>query len=212
MDSDGGARGDAARDIRVKQVWFLLLSMIVLTLGVVLYIQRKIDPPVETIVASSLQSLHEQNRLSAFAARFVTVVTSSKDTLGFHAEKTLIMPGMVRYEVDLARLQKRDLAWDATSKTLRIALPPVEISGPEFDLASVREYHSGAVLLTLTDAERLIDQQNRVKAKVDMLAQAKAEPMLKLARDATTRAVSNSFALPLAAAGIEARINVEFEK
>ena len=63
----------------MKQVWILLLSLIVLTFGILAYVQRSISPPVETIVASSLQSLHEQNRLSAFAARFVTVVTSRKE-------------------------------------------------------------------------------------------------------------------------------------
>ncbi len=196
----------------MKQVWLLLLSLIALTLGVVLYVQRKVDPPVETIVASSLQSLHEQNRLSAFAARFVTVVTSAKDRYGLHAEKTLIMPAMVRYEVDLAKLKQGDLGWDASAKTLNIGLPPIELAGPEFDLAAVKEYKSGAVLLTLTDVEQLLDAANRAKAKGDVLAQAKAEPMVRLARDASARAIERSFALPLHAAGIEAKVKVEFKQ
>jgi Protein of unknown function (DUF4230) len=194
----------------MKQVWLIVASAALLTLGVILYVQRKIDPPVETIVASSLQSLHEQNRLSAFAARFVTVVTSSKARFGLSAEKTLIIPALVRYEVDLAKLKQTDLKWDAEAKLLRITLPPIEMSGPEFDLAATREYQSGAVLLTLTDVERLLDQENRAKAKADLLQQARAAPMLKLARDATSRAVASSFALPLRAAGIEAGVRVEF--
>ncbi len=194
----------------MKQVWILLLSLILLTLGVVSYVRHKVDPPVETIVASSLQSLREQNRLSAFAARFVTVVTSSKTQFGLSAEKTLIMPAMVRYEVDLARLEQSDLAWDGAAKSLTVHLPPVELSGPDFDLSSVKEYQSGALLLTLTDVEKLLDTANRAKAKADILTQAKAEPMLRLARDATARAVERSFALPLRAAGIEAKVEVEF--
>ena len=194
----------------MKQVWLILLSLILATMGAVMWIKRSVSPPVETVVASSLKSLQEQNRLSAFAARFVTVVTSRKEQLGFAAEKTLIMPAMVRYEVDLAKLKQGDLVWDAGAKTLTITLPPVEISGPEFALDQTKEYGSGAVLMTLTDVERILDQSNRAKAKSDVITQAKAPTMIKLAQDATARAVAHSFALPLKAAGVEANVKVEF--
>jgi hypothetical protein len=193
----------------MKQVWLILLSLILATMGAVMWIKRSVSPPVETVVASSLKSLQEQNRLSAFAARFVTVVTSRKEQLGFAAEKTLIMPAMVRYEVDLAKLKQDDLVWDASAKTLTITLPPIELSGPEFDLTATKEYGSGAVLMTLTDVERLLDQSNRAKAKSDVIAQAKAPTMIKLANDATARAVTNNFALPLRAAGVDAIVKVE---
>ena len=196
----------------MKQVWLILLSLILATMGAVMWIKRSVSPPVETIVASSLQSLQEQNRLSAFAARFVTVVTSRKEQLGFAAEKTLIMPAMVRYEVDLAKLTQNDLVWDAGAKTLTISLPPVEISGPEFALDQTKEYGSGAVLMTLTDVERILDQSNRAKAKADVITQAKAPTMIKLAEDATARAISNNFALPLKAAGVEAKVAVTITK
>ena len=196
----------------MKQVWLILLSLILATMGAVMWIKRSVSPPVETIVASSLQSLQEQNRLSAFAARFVTVVTSRKEQLGFAAEKTLIMPAMVRYEVDLAKLKQGDLVWDARAKTLTITLPQVEISGPEFALDQTKEYGSGAVLMTLTDVERILDQSNRAKAKSDVIAQAKAPVMLKLAQDATARAIEHSFALPLKAAGVEAKVTVTITK
>ncbi len=193
----------------MKQIWLILLSAILVTLGAFMWIKSSVSPPVETVVASSLKSLQEQNRLSAFAARFVTVVTSRKEQLGFAAEKTLIMPAMVRYEVDLAKLKADGLVWDAGAKTLTITLPPVELSGPEFDLTATREYGSGAVLMTLTDVERLLDQSNRTKAKADVIAQAKAPTMIKLAQDATARAVTNNFALPLRAAGVDAIVKVE---
>lgn len=193
----------------MKQVWLILLSAILATAGVFMWITRSVSPPVETVVASSLKSLQEQNRLSAFAARFVTVVTSRKEQLGFAAEKTLIMPAMVRYEVDLAKLTRDDVLWDEAAKTLTITLPPIEISGPEFDLSATKEYGSGAVLMTLTDVERLLDQSNRAKAKADVIAQAQAPTMITLAREATARALTQNFALPLNAAGVEAIVKVE---
>lgn len=194
----------------MNRILIALLGLALIAAGGLWYLNRKIDPPVETIVASSLQSLHEQNRLSAFAARFVTVVTSSKSQFGLSAEKTLIVPAMVRYEVDLAKLKQSDLSWDAGERTLTIKLPPVEISGPEFDLSQTREYETGMVLMTLTDVEKLLDAENRAKAKADVIKQAQSEPTIRLAREASLRAISNSFAMPLAAAGVEAKVNAEF--
>src|SRR3546814_15360092 len=71
--------------------------------------QRGYDP--ETVVAASLQGLQEQNVLVPFTARYVAVVTSTQSRLGLSAKKTLIMPGTVRYEVDLAKLTPSDLSW-----------------------------------------------------------------------------------------------------
>ncbi len=195
----------------MKQIWIITLSLVLLTLGAFTWIKGRLDPPVETIVSSSLKAVQEQSRLSTFAARFVTDVTSSKERYGLSAQKTLIIPAMVRYEVDLAKLRQEDLKWNAETKTLSIKLPPVELAGPDFDLTQTREYHSGAVLLTLTDVEKILDTENRAKAKGDVIAQAKAEPMMKLARAATERAVANSFSMPLRAAGVEARVQVEFQ-
>ncbi|HMT44668.1 MAG TPA: DUF4230 domain-containing protein [Chakrabartia sp.] len=196
----------------MKRFLPVLLALAVMAGAALFWVRRAVDPPVETIVASSLKSLHEQNRLSAFAARFVTVVTSRKDQFGLSAQKTLILPAMVRYEVDLAKLKQADLDWDAATKTLSVSLPPVEISGPEFDLTATQEYESGAVLMALTDVERLLDAENRKKAEIDVLRQAKAMPTLRMAQDATIRAVSASFAMPLAAAGIDAKVKVEMKQ
>jgi len=123
---------------------------------------------------------------------------------------SLIIPAMVRYEIDLSKLRQRDLEWDAATRTLSIHLPPVEISGPEFDLAQTREYESGMVLMTLTDVEQLLDAENRAKAEADVVQQAQAGPVMRLAREASLRAISNSFAMPLAAAGVEAKVEAKF--
>jgi hypothetical protein len=194
----------------MKRGLLLFLGLALICGGAVWWAKRQISPPVESIVASSLDSLHEQNRLTAFAARFVTVVTSRKQQMGFAAEKTLIIPAMVRYEVEMARLSKDDLVWDAANKNLTITLPPIELAAPEFALDQTREYGSGAVLMALTDVEKLLDQSNRAKAKADVLKQAQAATIWKLAQVASIRAVTQSFALPLKAAGVEANVKVMF--
>jgi len=175
------------------------------------YMKTLVNSPAPVTVAnSSLQGLREQSRLSTFAARYVAVVTSKQSQLGLSAEKTLIMPGMVRYEVDLAKLTQRDVVWDAAAKTLRVRLPSVEVVGPEVDFNNIHEYSGGGVLMALTNAEAKLDESNRKAAQAELVRQAQEPTPMKLARDATRRAVERSFAMPLRAVGVEATVDVSF--
>jgi hypothetical protein len=148
--------------------------------------------------------------LSAFAARYVAVVTSRQTQLGFSTQKTLIMPGSVRYEVDLAKLNQRDVAWDAATKTLLVTLPPIEVDGPQVDLTAIREYGSGGLLARVTNADQQLDAANRRAGQVELVRQARAAMPMRLARDATRNAVERSFAMPLRAVGIDAQVKVRF--
>jgi hypothetical protein len=167
-------------------------------------------PDPETIAAASLQSIREQNRLTPFAARYVAVVTSSQSRFGLRAQKTLIMPGTVRYEVDLGKLQQRDVRWNEQAKTLTITLPPLEITRPNVDLNELREYGEGGVLMALTSAEDRLDAANRARGQQELVRQARQALPMQLARDAAKRAVARSFAMPLRAAGVEANVEVRF--
>ena len=154
--------------------------------------------------------MREQARLTPFAARFVSVVTTSQSRLGLRTEKTLIMPGTVRYEVDLARLRQRDLSWDDSTDTLTVNLPALEISEPQVDLAEIREYGQGGVLMALTGGEQELDAANRARGRLELMRQAREPMPMRLARDAARRAVERSFAMPMRAAGIEANVIVRF--
>ena len=167
-------------------------------------------PDPVTVAQASLQGLREQNRLSTFAARYVAVVTSKQSRLGMTAEKTLIMPGMVRYEVDLAKLQQKSLAWDAANNRLTILLPPLEVIGPDVDLNGIREYSQGGLLMRFTDVEKQLDAANRKAGQQELLNQARGPTPLKLAKEATRRAIERSFAMPLKAAGLDAKVAVYF--
>jgi hypothetical protein len=175
------------------------------------YVDRRFtSPDPVTIASASVQGLREQNRLSAFAARFVAVTTSTQSKYGLSAQKTMIMPGMVRYEVDLARLTQRDVTWDAKTRTLGVTLPPVEVSAPQIDLTQIREYGEGGILSALTDADARLEAANRKAGQVELARQAHEPMPMKLARDATRRAVEGSFGMPLKAAGIDATVKVRF--
>ena len=170
--------------------------------------QKGYDP--ETVVAASLQGLQEQNVLVPFTARYVAVVTSTQSRMGLSAKKTMIMPGTVRYELDLGKLRQSDLDWDAATSALTVTLPPLRLAGPEIDIEAISEYRDGEILLTLTDAERTLDAANRKRAQEELIAQAKGTTPMRLAQGAARTAVEQSFAMPLKAAGIDAKVTARF--
>src|SRR3569623_2792518 len=167
-------------------------------------------PDPETVASASLQSMREQQKLTAVTARFVTVVTSSQSRLWITSRKTMIMPGLVRYEIDLARLRQKDLAWDKDSKTLRVTLPPIEVSRPQIDPAELRSYGGGGLAAAGTGGDARLDQANRVRGEQLLLSQARAPTPMQLARESARRTVERSFAMPLRAAGIDAKVVARF--
>ena len=160
----------------------------------------------ETVASSALQSMRAQNRLVPFVARYVLVVSSRQERFGglVSSERTLILPGDVRYELDLAKLGPEDVQWDAGSSTLSVTLPEIETAGPEVDLAAAREYGEGGVLSVVTDADQALDRNNRARAvAADLRKQAQAAVPMRLAREAGRQAVEQDCALPLQAAGFD---------
>jgi hypothetical protein len=182
----------------------LLLGLVV---GGALDIGKRLfgGPDPETVASSALQSMRAQNRLVPFVARYVSVVSSRQERLGglVSSERTLILPGDVRYELDLAQLGPEDVQWDAASNTLAVTLPEIEIAGPEVDLAAAREYGENGVLSVVTDTDKALDRNNRARAIADLRKQAGSPVPMRLAREAGRQAVERSFALPLQAAGFD---------
>ncbi|MET0363039.1 MAG: DUF4230 domain-containing protein [Sphingobium sp.] len=175
------------------------------------YTNRQIDGSVETIATASLQGLREQARLTPFVARFVAVTTSEQSRFGLSAKQTMILPGVVRYELDLNQITARDLSWDETAKTLTVYLPPLILTGPEVDLKGMQVYDGGGILMALTDAQKTLDAANKERGQKELLAQARSEVPMRLARDAAKAAMERSFAMPLRAAGIDARVTAQFK-
>ena len=196
---------------RLNKPLVVAMVAVALVLGVVVGVTSGVAdwifgaPNPKTIASASLESMRAQNRLVAFVARYVSVVSSEQQRLGglVSSERTLILPGDVRYELDLSKLQPDDVAWDGSSHTLSVKLPEVEIAGPDVDMNAIREYGGNGVLSALTNANQQLDQTNRARAVSDLRKQATAEVPMRLARQAARQAVERSFAMPLLAAGFK---------
>jgi len=202
---------DENSQIRLNRPLAIAAVVVALLLGLVvggaLDIGKRLfgGPDPETVASSALQSMRAQNRLVPFVARYVSVVSSRQERLGglVSSERTLILPGDVRYELDLAQLGSEDVRWDAASNTLNVTLPEIEIAGPEVDLAAAREYGESGVLSVVTDADQALDRHNRARAVADLRKQAGSAVPMRLAREAGRQAIERSFALPLQAAGFD---------
>jgi len=200
-------------DAGVKRL-LLFAAGLGLTLCAVLLVIERVrrttasDPT--TIASASLEALREENRLTPFAARFVAVVTSEQTRLGFKARKTLILPGNVRYEVDLTKLDAHSLSWHAATRTLSVRLPPIDIAGPDIDLRAIREYDGGGLLMAITDAQTNLDSANRRVGIESLVRQAHNPVTMRLAREAARAAVARNLSLPLRIAGINAKVEARF--
>ena len=196
-------------DNRLTKPLVIGLIVVALLLGLLLGVTTGIadrifgGPNPKTIASASLESMRAQNRLIAFVARYVSVTTSTTSQFGLSTKRTLILPGDVRYELDLAKLQPDDVTWDASSQTLSVQLPEIEIAGPDVDLNAAQEYGAGGVLSALTNADETLDSANRAKAVADLRKQAQGPMQMRLAHQAARAAVERSFAMPLVAAGFK---------
>ena len=194
---------------RVNKPLVFAMIAIALVLGILVGMSTGIadrifgGPNPKTIASASLESMRAQNRLIAFVARYVSVTTSETSRFGFSSKRTLILPGDVRYELDLSKLQPGDVTWDASSKTLKVKLPEIEIAGPDVDLAAAQEYGEGGVLSALTNANQQLDSTNRATAVADLRKQAQGATQMRLAHQAARAAIERSFAMPLVAAGFK---------
>jgi Protein of unknown function (DUF4230) len=198
--------------------WSMRLAALAVPILFILLIWWAVDgfrswrdgPSPETIASASLTGIREQNRLSAFAANYAAVVTSEQQRFGLSAKKTLIMQGLVRYEVDMAKLTEDDVRWDASTGTLRVKIPPIETAPPQIDLNSIQEYGENGILRAFTNVDDRLDDVNRSKGQVELLKQANGPVPMKLARDAFKRAIAQNFQVPLRAAGLDAKVEAYF--
>jgi hypothetical protein len=167
-------------------------------------------PDPTTVVQSSLKSLQEENRLISYSASFTAATTADVTHYGLSAQKTMVMSGTVRYEIDLSKLSQKDVQWNAATHTLTVNAPEVQPSEPQIDINNIHEYGGGGLLTALTDTGKQLSDANRVAAQKNLSEQAQAPAIMRLARDSARRSIAHSFELPLHAAGVNATVEVYF--
>ncbi|APG61863.1 hypothetical protein LPB140_02390 [Sphingorhabdus lutea] len=190
-----------------------LLALILLIFGGGYWLtQSWQSPKIESVVGSTLNAVQEQNSLTIFTNKSTATVTTTQSKYGLSAKKTLIVSGLVRYEVNMAKLSEDDLRWDKEKQTLYVRIPPIDIGAPQIDLSSVQIYGEGGILRTFTNVDELLDRENNEKAQAELVAQAKSPVLMDLARASAKKAISANFTAPLQAAGLDAKVAPFFER
>ncbi len=121
----------------------------------------------------------------------------------------IMVPALVRYDMDLAAMKKADVKWLEEEKTLTVKVPPLIFSEPEFDSEGIRAFGAGGPGAAL-GAEAVADKAVRKAALGQLLQQARDDGPLRLAREASRKLVMKVFTDALHEEGVKAKVQVRF--
>lgn len=154
-------------------------------------------------LATSLIALEKQNRLTVFSAQLSPVVAAD-DVRAWgmlRSRQVAVIPARVDYVVDLSRVGKDRLRWDAASQKLDVVLPPVQVSAPNLDEGRAQYLREGVWITG--EAQAQLTRDNTLLAQQQAAAQAQAPVLMDLARGAARQAVAQNLAIPLQVAGYD---------
>lgn len=152
-------------------------------------------------LATSLAAFEQQNRLTVFSAQLSPVVASDDERL-FGVLKTrqvAVIPARVEYTLDLDKVRRQDMAWDAERKRLSVVLPPLAVTRPNLDEARAQYLREG-VWITREAQDKLTRDNTRL-AEIQVAQQAANPVLMNLARTAAKQAVTQNLTIPLRVAG-----------
>jgi len=163
-------------------------------------------------LATSLLAFERQNRLTVFSAQLAPVVASKDaELLGLlQSRQIAVIPARVDYTLDLSRVTRQQMAWDAARSVLTVTLPPLGVSRPNLDEARAQYLREG-VWITRTAQDKMTRDNTRL-AEAQAVQQAANPALLALARSAAKAAIQQNLAIPLQVASYgDVTVTVRFE-
>ena len=187
--------------------WLLLIATLAVLAWHVFKPERLGDP-----LATSLVAFEKQDKLTVFSAELAPVVASD-DSRYFGMLKTkqvAVIPARVDYTIDLSKVGRDRVKWDAAAKRLDVQLPPLLLSRPNLDEARAQYLREG-VFITREAQDKL--NRNTTLLAEQQATQAAANPVLMgLARGAAKDAIRQNLAIPLQVAGCgDVTVTVRFD-
>jgi hypothetical protein len=163
-------------------------------------------------LATSLVALEKQDKLTVFSAQLSPVV-SSEDSQLFGALKSrqvAVIPARVDYTLDLSKMDKGRLAWDAEGHTMTVQLPAVAVGRPNLDEGRAQYLREG--IWITNNAQARLTRRNTQLAEQQAVQQAANPILLDLARSAARQAIAQNLAIPLQVAGYgDVKVEVHFD-
>lgn len=154
------------------------------------------DPLGTTLVA-----FQKQNKLTVFSAQLSPVVAAEDDKLLglLKARQIAVIPARVDYTLDLSKMSRDRLKWDANAKRLDVLLPPLTVSRPDLDEAHAQYMREGVWITS--GAQEKMSRDNTRLAEQQATAQASNPVLMNLARAAAKDAITQNLSIPLQVAG-----------
>lgn len=165
-------------------------------------------------VASAAGTFERRNDLIVLTYRMEvvseSVIRGPVDLSLLERRRLAIIPAQIDYRVPLSGITRSRMIWDASTRTLRVTLPPLRISKPNLDEARARVFVDG-VWVSRKDAESLARKNSEI-AERKAVEYAKNRQILDIARAAARETVRDNLVAALRAAGYpDAVIEVRFE-
>ena len=152
-------------------------------------------------LATSLVAFEEQNELTVFSAQLAPVVSSTDSRFfgAIESRQVAVIPARVDYRVALGEVDASRLDWNEAEETLTVRLPAMEVGRPNLDEAQAQYLREG--IWISRDAQDKLTRENTRTAERMAQQQAGNPVLMRMARDAARRAVSQNLAIPLQVAG-----------
>lgn len=157
--------------------------------------------PIGDPLATSLVAFDKQDRLTVFSAELAPVVASDDSRLFglVTSRQVAVIPARVDYAIDLGKVGRDRMRWDAVSQTLTVRLPALEVTRPNLDEARAQYLREG-VWITRAAQDKLTRDNTKLAERL-AVEQAANPVLLGLARSAAKDAIRQNLAIPLQVAG-----------
>ena len=176
--------------------------------------QAKAAEHVKEVIASTREALKAEGRVAAFSGRFVAMAPPGPETGAAAPDQTakpaLIVPGSVRYDVDLKALKEKDVVWHEREGLLSVKLPALLLDGPDLDIEDMKRIGEDRAWTAPANGSKLLNDVARKAVQAELLKQAQGGKAMTLARDAAKALVERAFATQLRAQAVQASIEVHF--
>lgn len=164
-------------------------------------------------LATSLVAFEKQDKLTVFSAELAPVV-SSNDSRMFglvNSKQVAVIPARVDYTIDLAKVGRDRLSWNAQTQTLDVRLPPLTVSRPNLDEARAQYLRDG--IWITREAQDKLTRDNTRLAEAQAVKQASNAVLMNLARQAAKEAIAQNLSIPLQVAGFgKAKVTVTIDQ
>ncbi len=174
------------------------------------YWQNYSDEKAARVADEGLAALKEQGRIAVFSSRLMAVMAvkqGNPDESG-GVPNFVIIPGTVRYDLDMRNTKPKDAVWDKEAGTLTVTIPALVLAEPVFDQDGIRRFN-GESWTKAGDAGAVL-KNVRKQALGQLLQQARDDAPMGMARDAARKLVERAFATRLRDAEVKTKLIIRF--